>query len=434
VHELVIDWPNYAASGWTPKLARAEVVVNSGGAAEVVDGTLDQDALAADPHQLRLQLSRPCDGALRTLLRFTRVAPPQAGTLELQLPRPVATIPRPSVLTLASAVNLETTVTTIDGEPPREPPQVPREGPLPAGVPLQFGAAGVRVYELSADPPAVKVEWTEQRRTIVAETTVSAEILNPVAIHVEQDIAYDVSYGYVSTLLLEAPPAFRGGSLSAPLNAAGGIGFRVLLDGQELPAEARDSHWRVELPDPRRGRFQLQISHVIAAVAESGEGAARSVTVPILQAVDAPFQSTTVRLPGARTLRLAEAETGWQPWLTRSGDGAWLTATQRVGVQLVIDDTARSIPQQFAIDTAFVRTWFGDPGQITVYAEYAVREAPRSVVLTLPQPAAAEFLWNGDVLEVRESDDGSGEYVVELPVATPRRRPGDCRCVIVRLD
>lgn len=412
VHEIAIDWPGFAAGGWRAGFSRAYVTVESGGGVEeVVDGTLDQDALSADPDRLRLQLSRPCGGSLRALLHFARVAALPSGALELSLPRPTATFVRAPSLTVASAVNLEARVTAEGAELPR----VPREGSLPPGVPLQFGGEGARVYALSPDPGPVNVTWEERRRTISAETTVTVELLKPGALRVVQDIAYDVMYGYVSTLLLEAPAEWRSGAEAT--GTGSGSGLRVVLDGQELPAEARDGHWRVEPPDPRRGRFQLTIEHVVPAPAGTG-GAARTVTIPILQAVDAPFGSTTVHLPVARKLRLSDSETGWHSWLTRSGDGAWQSATPRQGVQLVIDETLRNAPQQFTVDTAFVRTWFGDPGQVSVYAEYAVREAPASMVLTLPEASSSvECLWNGAVAEVRAGvDAGPGERVIALPV------------------
>ncbi|MBL8850753.1 MAG: hypothetical protein JNG89_13820 [Planctomycetaceae bacterium] len=413
VHEIVFDWPNHVSTGWIPAFSRALVAVDPGGTAvEVVDGTLDQDAFAADPDQLRLQLSRPCDGTLQTLLHFTRESEPHAGRLELSLPRPVATVRRAHALTLASAVNLQTTL-TVDGN---EPPRLPREGQLPAGLPSQFAAADVRVYSLAPDSPPVAVEWTEQRRSIVADATVSAEVLKS-SIHVVQDISYNVSYDHVATLLLEPPPGFPGGTSTAAISAGGGLGLRVLLDGQELPAEIRDGYWRIELPDPRRGRFQLTVEYGISAQPDAESG---TVAVPILKSVDAPFKTTTLRLLGSRTLRLADDETGWQSWLTRAAENAWLSSTQRTAVKLRIDDTARNIPQQFTIDSAFVRTWFGDPGQVAVYAEYAIKEAPPSIVVKLPAQSAAEFLWNGAALAPRrdsgDKDQAFEEYVVELPV------------------
>jgi hypothetical protein len=41
------------------------------------------------------------------------------------------------------------------------------------------------------------------------------------------------------------------------------------------------------------------------------------------------------------------------------------------------------------VDSAFVRTWFGDPGQADHYAEYALRDAPHSLFVTLPADAVS---------------------------------------------
>jgi len=408
VHELVIDWPDYAASGWYADFTRARMEVDSGGAvSELVDATLDQDALAADPNQLRLQLSRPCSGSLRGVLHFARVARATSGEMTLTLPRPVATHQTPHALTIASAINLEATVALPTGEPPR----VPRSGALPAELQQQFGAEDVRAYELPTDPPPVTISWTEQKRSITAETTLSVERLTPSALRVVQTIDYDVKYGYVSALTLEA----AGNPAPA---APGAAGLRVRSEDRELETEVRDNLRRILLKEPRRGRFSISVEQVIATETDSA-GQNGLITIPILQSVDAPYKSTMIRFPDAGPLRLADTETGWQSWLTRSGDSGWLTNTSRREVQLVADDTSQNLQQQFTIETAFVQTWFGDPGQTTVYVEYALRDAPSRVALTLPgQASAAEFRWEQDDLlaknRVHAAADVPGRHVIEL--------------------
>lgn len=406
VHELVIDWPDYAASGWYADFTRARIDVDSGGAvSELVDATLDQDALAADPNQLRLQLSRPCSGSMRGVLHFARVAPAPSGEMTLTLPRPVATHQTPHALTIASAVNLETTVALPTGEPPR----VPRAGALPGELQQQFGAEDVRAYELPADPPPITITWAEQPRSITAETTISVERLTASALRVVQTIDYDVKYRYVSALTLEAA--------GHPAPAAAGL--RVRSEDRELETEVRDNLRRILLREPRRGRFSISVEQVIG-IEPNASGQDGRITIPILQSVDAPYKSTMIRFPDAGPLRLADAESGWQSWLTRSGDSGWLTNTSRREVELVADDTSQNLQQQpFTIETAFVQTWFGDPGQTTVYAEYALRDAPSRVALTLPgQATAAEFRWDqGDPLaanHVHAAAGFPGRYVIEL--------------------
>jgi hypothetical protein len=406
VHELVIDWPDYAASGWYADFARARIDVDSGGAAsEFVDATLDQDALAADPHQLRLQLSRPCSGSLRGLLHFARVASAPSGTMDLVLPRPVATRQTPHALTIASAVNLETTVALPTGEPPR----VPRAGDLPGEFSKQFTADDIRAYQLPADPPPITISWSEQPRSITAETTISVERLTASALSVVQTIDYDVKYRYVSALTLEAA---GNPAPAAPVAA----GLQVQADGQNLETEVRDNLRRIKFKEPRRGRFSVSVEQVVSTE-PNASGQDGLITIPILQSVDAPYKSTMIRFPDAGPLRLADAEAGWQSWLTRSGDSGWLTTASRREVQLIADDTSQNLQQQFTVETAFVQTWFGDPGQTTVYAEYALRDAPSRVVLALPiEATATEFRWEqGDPLaanRVHTGADVPGRYVV----------------------
>lgn len=410
VHELVIDWPGYASSGWRAGFARANVAVDSGGAAiDLVNATLDPDALTADPHQLRLQLSRACTGSLSSVLRFVRESRPGTGSLDLVLPQPAATFQHARALNLASAVNLETEVSLPSGEPSL----VPRAGLLPADVPLRFREADVRAYELPADPGPLTIRWSKQGRSISAETTVSVERLKPDVLKLVQTIDYDVAYGYVSTLTIDT--SVPG---SAPNETGADAEWRVVADGVPLATEVRDSLLRVTLPGPRRGRLSVSFERVLAAPAASFEGR-DGIAIPVLQSVDAPFRSTILRFPDAGPLRLADPERGWQPWLTRSGDSAWRTTAPQQTVQLVVDDTADSLQQVFTIATAFVQTWFGEPGQTIVHAEYVLQNAPGRVTLTLPEPSsAAEFRWEGNDLSapgrVRAAVDAPGQYVIEL--------------------
>lgn len=410
VHELVIDWPGYASSGWRAGFARADVAVDSGGAAiDLVNATLDPDALTADPDQLRLQLSRACTGSLSSVLRFVRVSPPGSGSMDLVLPQPAATFQHARALNLASAVNLETTVSLPSGSPSL----VPRSGPLPAEVPLRFDEPDVLAFALPAEPGPLTIGWSKQARSISAETTLSVERLKPDVLKLVQTVDYDVKYGYVSTLTIDT---------SVAASARGGTGadaeWRVESDGIPLETEIRDSLLRVTLPGPRRGQLSVNFERVLAAPAASAAGQ-DGIAIPVLQSVDAPFSSTVLRFPDAGPLRLADPDHGWQPWLTRSGDSAWRTTAPQQTVQLVIDDTSDSLQQQFTIATAFVQTWFGEPGQTIVHAEYVLQNAPGRVALTLPEPSsAAEFRWEGTDLatpgRVRTAVDAPSRYIVTL--------------------
>ena len=144
------------------------------------------------------------------------------------------------------------------------------------------------------------------------ETTLAVERLTPSALRVVQTIDYDVKYGYVSALTLEAA------GNPAP-TAPGAAGLRVRSEDRELETEVRDNLRRILLKEPRRGRFSISVEHVVATDTDSS-GQNGLINIPILQSVDAPYKSTMIRFPDAGPLRLADAETGWQSWLTRSGD------------------------------------------------------------------------------------------------------------------
>lgn len=414
--EIVLDWPGREAAGWTPRFSRTEVAVEAGEAAvEIVGATLDQDAFRVSPEQLRLQLARPCSGVLRALLRFTRQAAPGQSRLDLQLPRPVAKFHRGSLLSVAGAINLETTVSASEGELRR----VPRNGPLPAGLPPEVAASPLQTYSLPVEPPVVHVGWTEHPRTIVAETSLVVESVSATAVRVVQEIAYNVSHGYVPTLLLDVPPSLRDALTPALLRAgaADDVGVSVRLEDEVVVPELREGHLWISLPQPRHGRFRLAIEHVVPLPAPSASPA--TFAIPIVQSADADFTATQLRIVGTDTLRLADDESGWQSWLTRTGGSAWLTSEQRSSVTLVVDDSLRNVPQQFTVTTAFIRTWFGDPGQVSIHAEYEIREAPPRVLVTLPQAAAsAEFGWNGRPLsggrDARNAAPSSGQYLLDL--------------------
>lgn len=414
VQEIVIDWPNHAAVGWEPAFSVAEVIAE--GVSERVAGTLDVDAQVANQDQLRLQLSRPCRGSLRTMLQFTRKAR-STETLELILPKPDARHRKDQTLTLANAVSLET-AETMDG---KELPQVPRNGAWPSELPSEFEGGPTRTYSLPSNAPPVEIEWSQQQRTIAAETRLNVELLGSSAVAVSQEIAYDVAYGYVKFLLLDPGQLARSSTSEEPESPVGlgsDADLKFFVDDQESPARLRENLWRVELPEPRIGRIELRVEYVVPVPGEQATDEA-TLTAPILQAADAPFTTTRVRLG---SLRLASRETGWQPRLARSGETDWMSTTQRSHVQLEIDDDILRVPQRFTVESAFVRTWFGEPGQANVYSEYVLRGAPHHVVVTLPASAVqTEFRWDGELLtgpnHVQGAGDEPGRSVILLPIS-----------------
>mgnify|MGYP007073181199 FL=1 len=419
VQEVVIDWPGYKAAGWQPGFSSVDVRINDG--ADFVSGTLDFDAFSAGSDQVRLQLSRAASGSLRTMLHFTRESASD-DALEFPLPQPRATRRRRPTLTLASAVNLEASLTSETSEPLA----IRRSEPLPQNLPVQFASESARTYAFADDHPSPAVAWSEHQRTVAAETTLDIELVKN-AVHVSQEIAYDVSYGYLKSLLLKPDPLFRPASPESDGSSGPGVesDIRFEVEGRELGVEARDNLWRVVLPRDRIGKFRLRIQYVLRAPDDQGN-TRRELTVPILLAADAPFESTRVQLG---SLRLASPERGWQPWMTPSGDTAWLATTQRTQVQLEVDIDAVRTPQQFAVDSAFVRTWLGDPGQASVYSEYALRDAPRRVALTLPAAAVdTEIRWEGESLGIRDQvhvdNERPGRLVVEVPVGSGETTDG----------
>ncbi len=415
--EVVWDWPGWSAAGWAPASTLVDVAIVTGDATEIVRGTIGAPPDDEEQDQIRLSLSRPCSGRMRVLLTLNRLPPPDGTDLEFFAVRPAAEYSgRTGTLSIAGERQLEIKTAA-------EAPLTPAtETPVrPAGVPATFSGAAAQVYVLNAGVAPLRLSRVEHARTIRASALVTVTEISRRSIRVLQEIDYQVQYGEIASLLLQLPDVLLE-QVPASGEGAGnsfqdvGVEFR-LSDGTPLRAERTEKQVRLQLPLPAHDEFRVIVDFVLPLPAIN-DGRGQNVELPFVRSLDAEFSATLLRIESPETLRLAQDQSGWQFRDTRSGIPAWITAEHPERAILRLDESLLRAPQQFTVDTAFVRTWLDDAGESRTEAEYVIRKAPGRILIRLPEAATnVEFRWNGVPLDsgsgVRSFADQPGSFIIE---------------------
>lgn len=417
VSELAWEWPGWAAAGWAPASTLIDVTVLTGDATEVVRGTIEMPD--ADAEQLRLSLSRPCSGRMRILLAMNRPVELDSGGLEFVAARPALEYSaRTGTLSIAGDRRLE--IQTDSDPAAAAATDLPA---LPAGVPSAFGGSRVQSWAIGPSTAPITVQRTEHQRTVRASATVTVSEISRTSVRVVEEIDYEVRHGEISSLLLQLPGSLvdevdpgRNGA-STPF-ADVGVEFRI-SHGDEFTAERTGDQVRLQLSQPAQDAFRLTVDFVLP-LPTVGDGEVQQIVVPFVRSLDADFTATLLRIESPATLRLATNEPGWTFRTTRSGVPAWVTSQQPGSAVLSLDESLLRAPQQFTVDTAFVRTWIDDAGESRTEAEYLIRNAPGRIFIQLPSQASnVELRWNGAPLAagtgVRPFSDLPDAFIIERP-------------------
>ena len=419
VGELAWDWPGWAAAGWTPASTLIDVAVLTGDATEVVRGTIVMPEAGAAEEQLRLLLSRRCSGRMRILLAMNRPVASDADAMEFIAARPALEYSaRTGTLSIAGDRRLEI---VADSDPP-----LAAAGSLPvrpAGVPAAFGGGRPQSWVIGPSTAPIRVQRTAHQRTVRASATVTVSEISRRSVRIVQEIDYEVRHGEVSSLLLQLPGVLvdetaTGGTGGSAAFEDVGVEFQ-LSHSDAFTVERSGDQVRLQLSQPAQDAFRLTVDFVLPLPA-AGDGDVQQVVLPFVRSLDADFAATLLRIESPATLRLAETEPGWTFRATRSGAPAWITSQHPGSAVLNLDESLLRAPQQFTVDTAFVRTWIDDTGESRTEAEYLIRNAPGRIFIQLPQQAAnVELRWNGSLLEtgagVRPFSDLPDAFIIERP-------------------
>ena len=416
VEEVDLIWPDHVSDGWRPAGSTVRVRIDDD---DQATSSEHEATLADEEESLSLKFSEPCTGRLHLLMHFVRSINPGDGSLPCRFPQVIGIARQPQAATLVGPIDVELTLVGEEGEElDTLPPVERRSNQLPA----EFGKPTAARYTI--DPPgrAIRVDYQRQQRSIAAKTLVTVTDLREDRVRVIQEIAYTVAYGQVDSVLLDLPSSFdrmltRDDIALGEVFSEFGPHFR-LRDGTPLTAEIADGHLKIELDDVRHGSFSIFVDYLFPIPERSDEHAV-SFDVPVLASIDAEYGDIVLQIVDEDVLRLDHAETGWRSELTRTSSDAWSTRTPRASIRLSRDESIANDPQQYTIETAFLRTWIGDQGQTTTYADYDVRYAPSRLLIILPREAGtADFYWNGRKLggenEVRPHVEDSGQYLITI--------------------
>lgn len=421
VDRVELTWPGHREDGWRP--ARTTIPVHVGEQTSSTEHEAILETGIDDDSQdlLSVRIDEPCTGRLSFLLHFERTSASDADGFAGPLPLLNGVSQRSRTLAVAGPIDFEFDVVGESGPLPASPadarlaPGFPEEVTEPASSPITL-------YRIDSPDQTLNIDVTRHQRSIEANVMVAVTDLRPARLRVIQEVAFSVAYGRIESVLFDRPE-----SLSSVINSDSialgddyseiGPRFR-LRDGTPLQAEIVEGHLKVNLDEPRHGDFSIFIDYLLPVPGRSDEHTV-SFDVPILPSIDAEYGSTVLQIVDEDVLRLDAKETGWQPELTRTSGEAWSTRTPREFVRLSRDESIVNVPQQYTIETAFLRTLIGDEGQTTTYADYDVREAPARLLIMLPQDTgAADFYWNGRKLtsdrEVRPYTGEPGQYLLAI--------------------
>jgi hypothetical protein len=430
VDEMLIDGPFDRAGDWHCSSAGVEAQFESGveQTSARIPTTVVTGATGQSPGAVRLQLSppvyaRPADAArLRLVVPFSRNVLPVETELNLTLPRLSGAAEQPGSLFITGGLKLEPSIDASSSPLDKLPPPAT----IPAGIPVEFARTNVLGFSLTPGPAPLQIEWVAHSRLISAETSLSISELRAGAVNVVQRVSYAVSYGEVSSLLIELPPMLDelfppGVGQFAQIEDGLGILFRS-ADGTFLDAERIGANLRISLPAPQHGPFDLMIDYVLPVPAAPTDQPA-SFELPIVRALDAEFGRILVYVHDSERVRLADSEQGWTLRAPRSQGVAWQTGGQRSSVRLTIDESLLGVPQQYTIKSAFLLSRLGEQGEIITLGEYEVQDAPRRLLIMLPHAEGpVEFHWDGELLklhrEILPVDGALDQYTLDLP-------PGD---------
>ena len=385
--ELTFSWPDWKSEGWTidgfdpPDLVEATPIDDAQGSIRV---RLIKRQMA--PFTVRMRARRPSRGN---------------DDVALTLPRAKASSPPTPSLFVVNAENVETELSTR-GETviiPLGPAALEQ-----VAIPETFRGLKTSAYRIDTDEQAFALRVIPQPRRLRTESTSEASWQND-RLQLTQRIAYDVAYERMAQVRLTVPrdlPTDR---------------FRFFADKDvELPAEWSDGpnlqsrQVRLALPEPKMGRFDIQAQFHVRMADDTALDGDATVSIPILQSVDEPYQQTRVVLAREDWFEAASATEQWKPQPLRPQAWAWQTEGARPEFALRIARSGGNANGTASVTRGLVTAVLGPDGRALVRAQFRIAARSNSLSVTLPAAAqSAQFFWDRTVL-------ASGLAAVEVPV------------------
>ena len=395
--DLTFSWPDRKAEGWTidgfdpPDLVETAPVEEDQGSFRV---RLIKRQTA--PFTVRMRARRPSKGNDDTALT---------------LPSVKASSPPIPSLFLVSAENVETELTTRGETVIRPMGQADFRQVL---LPESFRGLKTTAYRIDTEEQAFGLRVLAQPRRLRTDSTTEANWQND-RLQVTQRIGLDVTYERMSQVRLivpREPPPER---------------FRFFGENSvELPAEWSDGpnpqtrQVRLVLAEPRIGRFEIQTQFFLPMPDDTGVDGDATVTIPILQSVDEPFQQTRVELAREDWFEASSATEQWNPQPLRPESWTWQTEGTRPEFGLRIARSGGNANGTASVTRGLVSAVFGLDGRAMVRAQYRIAARSNSLGVVLPPSAELpQFFWDrlglATGVAAVEVPIGSRKYSLHLP-------------------
>jgi hypothetical protein len=222
-------------------------------------------------------------------------------------------------------------------------------------------------------------------------------------IHVEQTLAYSVSYAPLSAVRVMVP---------LPVITAQNAVFRLRLPGEpeasdrELSPESTGlddesaKQFRLTLPEDMWGEFEIVTTCSLPLMGDAGDDLA--VVVPLIQSSDAIPEITRLYIDRPSSIDVRIGDPMWKNELLPGGAAAWIATAELDAdapryVPLQVQVSAEQAVERFAIQRAVLRSLVRQSGAL-MEAVYYVAGQPGSLDIRLPSDTDLNSLdvwWDG---------------------------------------
>ncbi|MFO1040801.1 MAG: hypothetical protein U0941_03395 [Planctomycetaceae bacterium] len=400
--ELTFNWPEWKSEGWT---------IDGFDPPDLVETASTEESQGT----FRVRLIKRQTGQFTVRLRARR---PAKGNddIPLTLPRVKASSPPNPSLFLLNAENVETELTSRGETIVRPMGQAAFEQ---VSIPETLRGLKTSSFRIDSEVQAFTLRVIPQPRRLRIDSTSEANWLND-RLEIAQRIGFDVAYERLSQVRFTVPrdlPPER---------------FRFFRDRDlELAAEwsdgpnAQTRQVRLVLPEPKIGKFEIQVQFFLRIAEESALDGDTVVAIPIVQSVDEPFHQTRVVLARRETFEASSATEQWKPQPLRPESWSWQAEGARPEFGLRVTRSGVSANGTASVTRGLITSIFGHDGRVMVRAQFRIDARSNTLGVTLPPAAETQqFYWDkanlAPGLAVVEQPVGSRKFLMHLPDARGR--------------
>lgn len=388
VHDVELKWPGWRAEGWQSVRALS------------ADGkSQDVEYLGESGNEsVKIRVFDPSQREFRQILRARRELPKDRKSVTFSLPRVVATSPRPPILIVADAENVESTVSPLDGTLVRVLPSGRRND-----VDLPEELRTLSRNELQIESPAARfsANVAVRQRLIRAESIAKAALIEN-RVRIEQRMRYDVRFEAAAEIGLLAPKSLQRRVVFA-MQPDGGE--EIPLTPNWTPQERGNAEKaRFTLQEARTGRFTVIARYDVPLPEDAAGRKESTVAVPLIQSADARLSPVRVAIANSGETDISISDANWVLEPPRPGEPetTWMSIgdSETEAVTLRLSTSSQDLLQDFSIRRARIRTSLQPDGSLRVRAQYRIEGAVSKIDLALPAGSVVPgFWWDAAKLE-----------------------------------